>query len=62
MCVDDKLLVNLEGLIGQTNRLIPGVVLGSARITVGNLYTWTKGKVVRGNRRQEKAPWTRVLW
>jgi hypothetical protein len=60
MCVDDKLLVNLEGLIGQTNRLIPGVVLGSARITVGNLYT--KGKVVRGNRRQEKAPWTRVLW
>ncbi len=36
---DDESLIWLEGLVGQTNRLVLGVVPGSARITVGNLYT-----------------------
>jgi hypothetical protein len=40
---DDKSPIWLEGLVDQTNRLIPGVMPGSARITVGNLYTRTKG-------------------
>jgi hypothetical protein len=53
---DDESPIELEGLVGQTNRLIPGVVPESARITVGNLYTRTRGKVVSGRRRQEKAP------
>ncbi len=53
---DDESPIELEGLVGQTNRLIPGVVLESARITVGNLYIRTRGKVMSGSGRQEKAP------
>ena len=53
---DDESPIEVEGLVDQTNRLILGVVLESARITVGNLYTRTRGKVVSGSGRQEKAP------
>ncbi len=53
---DDESPIELEGLVGQTNRLIPGVVPESARITVGNLYTRKRGKVVSGSGRLEKAP------
>ncbi len=53
---DDESPIELEGLVGQTNRLIPGVVLESARITVGNLYTQTRGKVMSRSGRQEKVP------
>ncbi len=53
---DDKSPIKLEGLVDRTVRLIPDVVPGSARITVGNLYTQTRGKVVSVNGRQEEAP------
>jgi len=46
----------LEELVGRTGRLIPGIMPGSARITVENLHTQTKGRVVSGNGRLEKAP------
>jgi hypothetical protein len=40
---DDESPIWLEELVGRINRLIPEVVPGSARITVGNIYTRTKG-------------------
>jgi len=53
---DDDSPIWLEELVGQTGRLIPSVLPGSARITEGNLYTQTKGGVVSSNGRQAKAP------
>jgi hypothetical protein len=40
---DDELPIWLDKLVDQTNSIISSVVPGSARITVGNLYTRTKG-------------------
>ncbi len=40
---DDELPIKPEGLVSQIGRVILGALPGSARITVGNLFTGKKG-------------------